>query len=219
MKQIFLSSLFLVLVTVVLLNIKLLDKLSAGPTSSAPAEQIKIQLPTTPLKTEADVVEPIPNTAISYSVPKTATVDDPFNVVMKIDPSKTVDKIKLSQIINAQLNVDEEEFKLVNLSTNEQALFVTEPNVWEWELTALKAGTSHISLGITAIVTINNKQTNHFIESYSNDIVVTSTTKQQLKDLYDKHKDKLWGFLVVPVFEWARRKFNKWKEEREAKKL
>ena len=125
-----------------------------------------------------------------------------------------VKEIKVSQIIRAELTVDETEFRLVNLSPNEQALFISEPNIWQWELTALKAGKNHITISITALVQVAGHDTNHFITAYSDDIVVTSTTKQKIKALYDKHKDKLWGFLIVPAFEWARRRFNKWREER-----
>jgi hypothetical protein len=202
MKQIFLSSLVLVGVTTVLLNIKISDKLSAEPHVEQNKQVIS--------SAEVTIPEQINDAAVTYNIPQTAIVDEPFNVILKIDPSKT----DLSKIINVQLNVNADEFKLVNLSTNEQVLFATEPNTWEWELTPLAAGTNHISLGVTAIITIDGKQTNHFINAYSNDIVVTATTNQQIKALYEKHKDKLWGFLVVPLFEWARRKYTKWKEDR-----
>lgn len=180
------------------------------------------------------VADKLTDAAIAYNAPKDAIVGSPFSIMLRIDPSATVEQLKqempslsgnivakqihVSQIVKVDLTVDEEQFRLVKLSPVEQALFVTEPNIWQWELTALKAGTGHISISITALVHIGDHETNHFITAYSDDIVITATTEQKIKALYEKHKDKLWGLLVVPAFEWARRRFNKWREDKKSEK-
>lgn len=176
------------------------------------------------------IYEQLKDAAIAYNAPSSAFVDNPINVTLRIDPTATVEQLKkmmpnvsgdiivkeiqISQIIRAELTVNDTEFRLVNLSPNEQALFATQPNVWIWQLTPLTAGKNYITISVTALVHVLGHDTNHFITAYSDNIVVSATTEQQINALYDKHKDKLWGILVVPAFELARRLFNKWREEK-----
>ena len=168
--------------------------------------------------TNVDTVipNPIKDSAITYSIPENVNLGDPFIILLKVDPSMIMQQLEKSQILKVDLMVDEEEFRLVNLSPSEQALFSNEPNIWQWELTAISPGKNHLTISLTALVQVDGHSTNHFITSYSNDIHVTATTEQQIKSLYDRHKDKLWGFLIVPAFEWARRKYNKWREDKKS---
>jgi len=247
MKQIFIAVLVLAVIVTFLIFVKV-QTLSMIPyEESSPAftpyldkkenddrskvEAIQQQADSQTIRAEpVNTLDPLTDAAIAYNAPKNAIVGEPITIILRIDPTATVEHIKqlipdvpgdiiakqirVSQIIRAELTVDDTEFRLVNLSPNEQALFVSEPNIWQWELTALTAGTNHITISVTALVHVAGHDTNHFITAYSDDIVVTATTKQQIKALYDKHKDKLWGLLIVPAFEWARRRFNKWREEK-----
>lgn len=127
-------------------------------------------------------------------------------------------ELKVSEIMVATLTGIG--FKIDPLAPIEHPMSESKPTSWEWQIQALKAGKQPLTLKLEAVVSINGKERNYQIETFSTEIIVSVTTKDWIIDIFTKNP-WLGGLIIPPVVAYLYRIYrnrNKLKPPRKRRK-
>lgn len=166
--------------------------------------------------------------SLIFDVPKTVKFEQVFQAVMKIDPTKTeqelvkeakhenptVKSVRVSSIVRAEIKVDEENFRVKNLTASEQGLVADEATTWAWELTALKPGQHSINLVVTGVVELDGKRVERSIRYERTEIVTNITVLEKIEKWFETLDYKwiagliLGGILVPLILAYLKKKYD-----------
>jgi hypothetical protein len=170
-------------------------------------------------KVEGDIINQLYNASMAFGVPENANIDDNIKAELLIDMTKSAtelektltikerkihDTIKVSHIIRANLVAPD--FKVTNITPEEQALSSLEPTQWRWILEPTSAGTYDVNLIITAIVNIDDQSSLHTIKTYDKTLYIEITPKQRIKMWLANYWQWLFSTLLLPFGLWVYRK-------------
>ena len=163
-------------------------------------------------KISNDILDQLYNAAIAFSIPELANINDNIHAELLVDITKDGqelekqlkiegqrfhDTVKASRIIRANLFAPD--FKITNMTPDEQALSSIEPTQWQWILEPTQEGKFEVDLTITALVKIDDTATLHTLKTYNKPLVVEVTRKQKLKIWFDKYWQWFFSTLLLPL--------------------
>ncbi len=121
--------------------------------------------------------------------------------------------VKISELMKAELNASESDFKIESWSDKEQAVSTTEPTEWIWKVTPKKAGKKDIHLRLSAIVKIEGSISPLNIKTFDKYINVKVTTAKMVSMFISDNWQWLWTAILVPLSPLMWNEYQKRKEK------
>lgn len=162
-----------------------------------------------------NIAKQLGNAAMAFSAPTNANLDDQITIQLLIDPSKdiktlekilkqqsnvTSETIRVSKIVTVKLSAPD--FTIVHSAPEEQAVADAEPTEWIWVLEPKIEGKHKINISVTATVTVGNKTTKHFLNTYNKDIDITIEPRQRITRWFNNYWQWLIGTIIFPILVW-----------------
>jgi hypothetical protein len=122
-------------------------------------------------------------------------------------------KVKISELMKADLNASELDFKIEPLSDKEQAVSTTESTEWIWKITPKKAGKKDIHLRLSAIIKISDSTLPRTVKTFDKYINVKVTTAKILSMFISDNWQWLWTTILIPLAPFVWNGYQKRKEK------
>jgi hypothetical protein len=126
-------------------------------------------------------------------------------------------KVKISELMKADLNASESDFKIELLSDKEQAISTNELTEWIWKVTPKKAGKKEMYLKLSAIVKISDQTLNQTlpltIKTFDKYIDVKISTAKMLSMFLSDNWQWLWTTILIPLAPFFWNGYQKRKEK------
>lgn len=190
-----------------------------GSASAGLPSTVERQSP--PAKQPADaVVQQLFSAALAFVIPEAANIEDEIKAQLLINPAKEVEaltrdltkkgtviggNVKVSRVVKATIVAPD--FEVTNITEEEQILTDTESTEWLWALTPKTAGSHDVSLTVTAIVTVNNRETKHHLKTFEKTVTVEVTTQQVILGWFKRNWQWIVSTLIIPFGIWL---YKKW---------
>lgn len=167
----------------------------------------------------SQVTKQLFSASLAFVIPTTANIDDVIKAQLLINPIKvadelvkdlskkgtvTQDSVRVSRIVKAAIVAPE--FDVVAITEAEQALAETESTEWLWALTAKSAGAHDVTLSVTALITVDGRQTKHHLKTFEKVITIDVTPNQIVLSWLEHHWQWLISTLLIPFGVWLYRK-------------
>jgi hypothetical protein len=107
--------------------------------------------------------------------------------------------VKISELMKADLNASESDFKIEYLSEKEQAISTTESTEWIWKVTPKKAGKKDIHLRLSAIIKISDSTSQRNVKTFDKYINVKVTTTKMVSMFISDNWQWLWTTILIPL--------------------
>ena len=208
---------------------------SIEPTSSKVEENTNTQiaqseetkLPVKSVFSSDDITQQLSQSSFGYSVPQEANIDDDIEVVVKINPSISIDQLKehlpegqqitqniqISRIVEVKLET--RDFNVINLTPHRQIIMGDQDTTWKWSLKPLSNGPNkEIKITVTAIITIDGEKAERYLDTYIGKVNVNITTKQRITKWLSANWEWAWGSLLIPIAGFAWAKYSKKKKKK-----
>jgi hypothetical protein len=122
-------------------------------------------------------------------------------------------KVKIAELMKADLNASELDFKIEPLSDKEQAVSTTESTEWIWKVTPKKAGKKDIHLRLSAIIKISDSTLPHTVKTFDKYINVKVTAAKMLSIFISDNWQWLWTTILIPLAPFIWNVYQKRKEK------
>ncbi len=163
---------------------------------------------------------------IAFNPPKRLNIDDKHELNLILSFKDTIEQlkeiisynediaegysIKATNRMEANLMCYEEEFAILNVTPEVQAVSKEKLTEWKWIISPKKAGKYTLYLSIYALIEVNGRETPRSIKTFKKEIKVTVTGFQRITVFLCNNWKWLWSFILIPLggWLWKRKKHN-----------
>ncbi|MCK9532887.1 MAG: hypothetical protein M0R77_20605 [Gammaproteobacteria bacterium] len=196
-------------------------------TSIHTAQTNRSELPTKSVFSSDDIARQLSQSSFGYSVPQEANINDDIEVVVKINPSISIDQLKehlpegqqitqniqISRIVEVRLEA--RDFDVINLTPQRQIIMGDQDTTWKWSLKPLSSGPGkEVKITVTAIITVDGEKAERYLDTYVGKVNVNITTKQRITKWLSANWEWAWGSLLIPIVGFAWAKYSKKKKKK-----
>jgi hypothetical protein len=161
------------------------------------------------------VLSALEKASIAFSAPSTINVND--NAIIELLLSAQSSTRELIHVIEAQGDVDTATVRIANrmearltgggfritaITPEEQAVTLSEPTGWKWEVSPTETGHHKLHLTLTALLSVDDQTSRRAIRTFDTDIDVEVTLVQRTSMFVNENWQWLFTVLVIPVAGW-----------------
>jgi hypothetical protein len=184
----------------------------------------KIKPPT--VNTVDEILNQLSVASIAFSVPELINIRDKVKVQLLIDPTvnpalleqritvkgkTTSTKLLVSKIVSANL-IATDGITVKAITPERQAISLTQPTEWVWELLPVKPGKFELYLVVNAEVQVDSTRASRQIKTFEEVIEVEVTARQQVMLVFEKYWQWVWTAMLLPLGVWGWKRWRNIKE-------
>lgn len=162
-----------------------------------------------------DWIEQLQRATVALTVPEKSNIHDDVRVELLISLQKTADDLKkdlsesgqryaeplfVSRIVSATITAPD--FEIKKVTPERQVLSASNNTTWLWTLRPKTSGFHKIDVGVTAIVTTNNKEIDHHMKTFKKTVEIEITSTQILLQWLSEYWEWLASTIVIPLLLW-----------------
>lgn len=151
------------------------------------------------------------NAGLAFSIKDRANINEDVKAQLLINPSKDLadlekdltvsgtkvsKKVKVSRVVKATLTAPD--FDVVNITDPEQIVSDIDSTEWLWTLKAKSSGTHEVNLSVTAVITVDGRESKHHLKTSDRTVVIEITGQQILIDWLKENWKWIIGTLIIP---------------------
>lgn len=183
------------------------EKLILAPKKSAAKPEIDY---------DAEFKKQLLNANIAVSITERANINEDVRVELLISLQKEAENlihdlsesgkhfsspIIVSRILSATVTAPD--FEVKNITPERQILSKTDNTNWLWTLKPNKVGVHRIDIGVTAILKMDNEETEYQIKTFKKTVEIEITPAQIIFGWISKYWQWLASTIVLPLLLWA----------------
>lgn len=173
---------------------------------------IKPEKPTIIEREKTDIVgRQLFSTQLAFALKESANVDETLKaqLLMSIKEEvntlanqltvtgpKTTATINVSKVVRANLVAPD--FKVTNVTPEEQVIAENNNTEWEWLLKPTSPGKHEVTLTVTAIITIDGKEKPYHLKKFEKVLTIEVTKEQILEDWFSENWKWVISTLIIP---------------------
>ncbi len=185
---------------------------SPEPVGSGSKVIVKPEKPTIIEKEKTDIVgRQLFSTQLAFALKESANVDETLKaqLLMSIKEEvntlanqltvtgpKTTATINVSKVVRANLVAPD--FKVTNVTPEEQVIAENNNTEWEWLLKPTSPGKHEVTLTVTAIITVDGKEKPHHLKKFEKVLTIEVTKQQVLEDWWSENWKWVISTLIIP---------------------
>lgn len=170
------------------------------PVTSSPLDEVDRQL------------KAMETANIAFNSPQKMNLDEEASIQLLLDLNASIDELKgqltetgVKEGANVKVStrmmahLSGADFTITSSGDETQAVSRTTPTEWRWTVKSKSVGQHRLNLTLTAWIMVAGKETSRTIKTFSKDIDVEVTRRQQAVSFFDENWKWLWASILVPV--------------------
>jgi|GEM_PF-1087714 len=188
-------------------------------------DPLKSQVDNERIRANDEVLRSLEAANIAFNALDSLNIEDTARIQLLLSLQKSAAELKsqiegTAKIESATIRVSDRmeaelsgsNFEITAITPKEQAV-ATEGDVeWKWEVKPKSEGRHQLHLTLTAILSIQGKDTRRAIRTFDKFIEIEVTSTQKIVGFFEKAWQWLWAAILVPIVGWF---WNKWISKRE----
>jgi len=115
--------------------------------------------------------------------------------------------VRFSPTMQAELKASD--FEVTPLDDARKLIDPNAPTSWQWEISPKHTGLLHLTLSVTAFVTVGGQKTTYQVREFDRKLLIQVGLITEARDFLSGNWQWLWSTILVPVGAWALRRRRK----------
>ncbi len=173
------------------------------------------------IRANDEVLRSLESANIAFNAPDSLNIEDTARIQLLLSLQKSAAELKsqiegTGKVESAAIRVSDRmeaelsgsSFEITAITPKEQAVATEGEVEWNWEVKPKAAGRHQLHLTLTAILSIQGKDTRRTIRTFDKIIEIEVTSTQKIVGFFEKAWQWLWAAILVPIVGWLWRKRN-----------
>ncbi len=111
--------------------------------------------------------------------------------------------VKFSKRMKAELiGENKNAFEIVQITPTVQAVSSMQSTQWKWDVTPVESGRQYLHLTLTALITVDEKETEWSVKTFDKEIQVNVVIKDEIRNFVSENWKWVLGSLIFPLIVW-----------------